>query len=102
MPPALITPTCPVCSLSRTGRSLLGVGLHRLERRRGDRCRTGGVLADEHQADLAALVDVGDLDLELVADLHDVLDLADALALAELADVHQTVAAREQRDERAE
>ena len=54
------------------------------------------------QADLAAVVDLGDLDLELVADVDDVLDLADPLAAAQLGDVHQAVAAGQQRDERAE
>src|SRR3712207_8977416 len=41
------------------------------------------------EADLAAGVDVADLDLELVADVHDVLDLADPLAATELADVDE-------------
>src|SRR3954453_7786367 len=63
----------------------------------------GGVaLDDRHQADLAAGVDVGDLDLQLVADVPDVLDLGDALAAAELADVHQAVTPRHQEDNRAE
>ena len=63
---------------------------------------SSGVFVDEHQRDLAAVVDVGDLHAQLVADVDDVLDLGDALALAELGDVHQPVAARQQRDERAE
>src|SRR5690349_1258254 len=64
--------------------------------------RLGGVLLDRHQADLAALVDVGDPHAELVTDLDDVLDLADPLAVAQLRDVDEAVLARQQRDERAE
>src|SRR5581483_11029141 len=62
----------------------------------------GRVLVDQPEADLAALVDLEDLDLDLVADVDDVLDLADALAAAELRDVDEAVLARKQRDERAE
>src|SRR5258706_12118305 len=58
--------------LDRDGRSGGGgIGARAVGRRLVD---------DRDQADLAAVVDVGDLDTELVADLHDVLDLADALA----------------------
>ena len=62
----------------------------------------GCVVLHRHEADLAALVDLLDLDLQLVADVDDVLDLADALAVAELADVDQAVLAGQQADERAE
>src|SRR5690242_8520228 len=48
-----------------------------------------GLVVDQHQADLAALVDLGDLDLQLVAHADDVFDLADPLAAPQLADVHQ-------------
>src|SRR5690606_17803188 len=64
-----------------------------------------GLLAlgvDLVEVDLAAVVDVADLDLDLVADAEDVLDAVDALAVAHLRDVQQPVAARHQRDERAE
>ena len=57
---------------------------------------------DEDQRDLAAVVDVGDLHTQLVADLDHVLDLGDALAPAQLGDVHQAVTTRQQRHERAE
>src|SRR5690606_6032115 len=53
------------------------------------------------QVDLAALVDVVDLDLEVVALLEVVLDALDAL-LGDLADVQQAVRAGEEGDERAE
>src|SRR5512135_2666374 len=62
-------------------------------------------LDDRRQADLATAVDLGDLDLELLADRQHVLDLVDPLAaseLLELADVQQAVPARRQRHERAE
>src|SRR5690348_15914525 len=42
------------------------------------------VFGHQDQRDLAPLVDVGDLDPQLVADVDDVLDLRDALTLAEL------------------
>ncbi len=74
---------------------------HRLARSPADRRGRRGrpvvgpvVFVHQDQRDLAALVDVGDLDAQLVADVHHVLDLGDALAPAELGDVHQTVAAR--------
>src|SRR5919107_3352167 len=74
----------------------LGVG------RRGG--LAGAVTLGSHrdEADLAAGVDVGDLDLQLVADVDDVLDLADPLAATQLADVDQAVLAREQGHEGAE
>src|SRR5258705_139460 len=56
----------------------------------------------QDQGDLAPFVDIGDLDPQLVADVDDVLDLRDALALAELGDVHQAVTPGQQRHERAE
>src|SRR5699024_10700211 len=55
--------------------------------------------------ELAAVIDLRDLDLDLLADSDDVVDVFDALAvieLAQLGDVQQTVLARGQRDERAE
>src|SRR5690606_12517535 len=65
-------------------------------------CRLGSVLLHRNQADLAAVVDVGNLHADLRSDVDDVLDLGDALAVSELADVHETVAAGKERDERAE
>src|SRR5690242_17205638 len=77
-----------------------GGGIH--GRGLGGRVLGRRLIVDEHEADLAALVDLGDLDLQLVADVHDVLDLADPLAAAQLADVQQAVLARQQGDESAE
>src|SRR5215218_4023085 len=94
--------TCPVVPCPRTtsrarsclrGRGVAG---------RGGLGSAVPIGRDGHEADLAAGVDVGDLDLQLVTDVDDVLDLADALAAAQLADVHQAVLAREQGDEGAE
>src|SRR5690242_8179660 len=72
--------------------------------------RLGGLgglalLHHRNQRELAAVVDLGDLDLELLADRDDVLDVVDALATGEgtqLADVQQAVLAGQQRDERTE
>src|SRR3954454_18878275 len=77
----------------------IGIGIVRAGSVTAVRCALG---ADGDEADLAAGVDVGDLDLQLVADVDDVLDLADALAATELADVDQTVLARQQGDEGTE
>src|ERR1022692_2891155 len=58
---------------------------------------------DERQ--LSAVVDLADLDLDLLADLDDVVDVVDphaAMQLADLGDVQQAVPAGQQRDERAE
>src|SRR6476620_1485646 len=60
------------------------------------------LVADQRQADLAATVDINDLDLQLLADLDNVLDLVDPLALTELADVDQAILARQQGDKRTE
>src|SRR3954453_16319218 len=63
-----------------------------------------GRLDDRLQADLAAVVDLGDLDLDLLPDADDVLGVVDPLAAGEvlhLADVQQAVLAGGQRDERA-
>src|SRR5215468_5439343 len=66
-------------------------------------------LALEHlhrdQGQLAAVVDLADLDLDLVADVDHVVDVLDPLAavqLADLGDVQQTVLAGQQRQERPE
>src|SRR3954453_7497264 len=62
-------------------------------------------LDDRDQRQLAAVVDLTDLDLDLLADQDDVLDVLDPLATGQrtqLADVQQAVLAREQRDERTE
>src|SRR5262245_54521782 len=75
-------------------RSVLGLDLRAL----GDR----PLLADRPQRDLAAVVDVLDLDLDRVPHLDRVLDVGDPLALAELRDVDQPVAARHEVHERAE
>src|SRR5690606_1187183 len=61
-----------------------------------------GQIAGRHEADLAAVVDLLDRDLDLVAERDDVLDRVDPLAAAELGDVHQAVAAGEDVDEGAE
>src|SRR5580693_6780333 len=60
---------------------------------------------DRDQRQLAAVVDLPDLDLDLVADLDHVVDVLDpgtAVQLADLGDVQQAVLAGQQRDERAE
>ena len=57
----------------------------------------GALLDDRVQRQLAARVDLADLDLDLLADGQDVLDVLDALAadeLADLRDVQQAVLAR--------
>src|SRR5690348_2215309 len=66
-----------------------------------------GRLALEHlhrdQGQLAAVVDLADLDLNLVTDVDHVVDVLDPLAavqLADLGDVQQTVLAGQQRKER--
>src|SRR3954451_4447521 len=64
-----------------------------------------GLVHDRDEGELAAVVDLGDLDLDLLAHRDDVLDGVDAPAAgegAELADVQQAVLAGEQRDERTE
>src|SRR5437016_3169018 len=60
------------------------------------------LLADGLEVDLAHGVDLLDLDLELVALLDGVLDAVEALALPELRDVHEPVAAGDEVHERAE
>src|SRR6201987_3180015 len=60
---------------------------------------------DRNQRQLAAVVDLADLDLDLVADVHHFVDVLDSLAavqLTDLRDVQQAVLAGQQRDERAE
>src|SRR5271166_1470599 len=60
---------------------------------------------DRDKRQLAAVVHLADLDLDLVADVHHVVDVLDPLAavqLADLGDVQQAVLARQQRHERAE
>src|SRR5690348_15280976 len=60
---------------------------------------------DRDQRQLAAVIDLADLDLDLVADLDDVVDVLDpgtAVQLADLGDVQQAVLAGQQRDKRAE
>src|SRR5580698_10525685 len=59
---------------------------------------------DRNQRQLAAVLDLADLNLDLVANLDDIVHVVDpgaALQLADLGDVEQTVLARQQRDERA-
>src|SRR5690606_24651294 len=65
------------------------------------RCRRplGTDLVEVH---LAPAVDLGDLDLNLVADVEVVLHPIDALAVADLGDVQQAVPAGQERDEGAE
>src|SRR5258708_27497305 len=58
-----------------------------------------------HERQLAAVVDLADLDLQLVADLDHVIDVLDpyaAVQLADLGDVQQPVLAGQQRHEGAE
>src|SRR5258708_29441806 len=60
---------------------------------------------DRDKRQLAAVVHLADLHLDLVADLDhvaDVLDPGAAVQLADLGDVQQAVLAGQQRDERAE
>src|SRR5579859_6275851 len=60
---------------------------------------------DRHQGQLAAVVDLADLDLDLVTDVDHVVDVLDppaAVQLADLRDVQQAVLAGQQADERAE
>src|SRR5690348_11356660 len=60
---------------------------------------------DRDERQLAAVVDLADLHLDLVADLDHVVDVLDpgaAVQLADLGDVQQAVLAGQQRDERAE
>src|SRR5215831_12618846 len=60
---------------------------------------------DRDQRQLAAVVHLADLHLDLVADLDHVVDVLDpgaAVQLADLGDVQQAVLAGQQRDERAE
>src|SRR5699024_1270867 len=84
-----------------SARGILGLRLFRAFRRGVVRGRILALLHGD-QADLAAVVDVGNLHLDLVADVDDVLDLADAFAVAELRDVDETVLAGNQRHEGAE
>src|SRR5690606_20042532 len=99
-------PSCPAVSslpgspgaTSGSSRGTSGVG-------RGDRLL--GLVLVEHdvQRQLAARVDLADLDLDLLAHAEHVVDVLDALAaheLADLRDVQQAVLARRERDERAE
>src|SRR5262252_8514977 len=76
-------------------------------RRGARRGRRGLALDDLHrdQRQLAAVVHLADLHLDLVADLYhivDVLDPGTAVQLADLGDVQQAVLAGQERDERAE
>ena len=81
------------------------VGRSRVARPSSAPSAARGLLDHGDQRQLAAVVDLGDLDLDLLADRDDVLDVLDALAAgqgAQLADVQQAVLAGEQRDERTE
>src|SRR5579864_6499990 len=60
---------------------------------------------DGYERQLAPVVDLADLDLDLVADLHHFVDVLDPLAavqFADLRDVQQAVLTGQQADERAE
>src|SRR6056297_1490467 len=59
-------------------------------------------IAGRCEADLALVVDLLDDDLDLLTEFEHVLHGVDALAATELGDVHQTVAARQDVDERTE
>src|SRR5699024_8791295 len=89
-----------------SGRALL---ISRLIRRSGHRVMWCPLLApnrlvlvDRNQGDLAPVVDVGDLDLDLIADVELVLNLLDPAVAADIRDVQQTVAPRQQGDEGTE
>src|SRR5262249_50649356 len=88
--------TVPVAAVTAAGRAaVLGAACRRFPLHDLDR--------DQRQ--LAAVVDLADLDLDLVANLDDVVDVLDpgtAVQLADLGDVQQAVLAGQQRDERAE
>src|ERR1700757_3866712 len=89
----------PLCRAPASAAGRRGIGWRG---RIGWRIGPGGILLiDQDQRDLAPLVDVGDLHPQLVADVHDVLDLCDALAPAEFGDVHQSVTTGQQRHERS-
>src|SRR5690606_18216339 len=95
----LATPVAgSLTGLRPASRTLAGGRACTALRRLGD----GRRLSDLVQVDLAAVVDVRDLHLDLVADVEVVLDLLDPLAVADLGDVQQAVLAGQQRDERAE
>src|SRR5690606_1011943 len=104
----IVAPSCPAVSSApaspagTSGRSQGTSGVRAL-----GRGSVGRSLLLDHgvERELAARVDLADLDLDLLADGQHVLDVLDALAaheLADLADVQQTVLARGERDERAE
>src|SRR6202043_197644 len=60
---------------------------------------------DRDEGELAAVVDLADLDLDLLADLDHIVHVVDpraAVQLADLGDVQQAVLAGKQRDEGAE
>src|SRR5581483_4737237 len=101
-------PAVPAIAAVTVARAAVAAGLARAVRD-----AAGQVLArrlalqhlDGHQAQLAAVVHFADLDLDLVADVHHVVDVLDPLAavqLADLRDVQQAVLAGQQADERAE
>ena len=99
-------PSASRCSVRVVPGSLAGPeqGSHSTVRRRASAGVSDSSTATG-QGQLAARVDLADLDLDLLADLHDVLDVLDALAagqLAQLRDVQQAVLARQQRHEGAE
>src|SRR4051794_27861325 len=83
----------------------LGLGRHGDPRLRPLAGVARGLLDDWDQRQLAAIVDLADLDLDLLADRDDVLDVLHPLAThqgAELGDVQQAVLAREEGDEGTE
>src|SRR3954469_386872 len=86
----------------------VGAGRRRAGPRLGGRPRSRAVALlgdDGGEAQLAARVDLLELDLDLLADREHVLDAVDPLAadqLADLGDVQQAVLAGQQADERAE
>ena len=62
----------------------------------------GLVAIDRDEGDLATVVDIRDLDLDLLADVDNILYLLDALLATELGDVDESVAARKDGDEGTE
>src|SRR5260370_4423395 len=91
-----------VSSPRRPRRRALAAGRCGIYRRRRVCVVPSFFFGDEDQRDLAAVVDVGDLHTQLVADVDHILDLGDALASAELGDVHNAVTSRKKRHERTE
>src|SRR5215510_10464833 len=103
---AATTVTVAAVTVTVTAVAVAAVTAARRARVIGSACRRFPLHdLDRDQRQLAAVVDLADLDLDLVADLDDIVDVLDpgtAVQLADLGDVQQAVLAGQQRDERAE